>query len=59
MSENERNERNGETDFTERAADATEESRRAAGEEGRTIEDQRESGRVADDDGDDERETAY
>jgi hypothetical protein len=47
-------------DFTEDAADATEESRRQAGEEGRTVEDQPDSGRVADrDDGDDERETAY
>ena len=45
-------------DFAEEAADATEESRRQAGEEGRTIEDQPESGRVAGD-GDDERETAY
>ena len=31
-----------EPDFTERAADATEESRRTAGEEDRKIEDQRE-----------------
>jgi hypothetical protein len=46
-------------DFTEEAADATEEARRRAGEEGRTIEDQPESGRVADDDGDEERETAF
>jgi hypothetical protein len=47
-------------DFAEEAADATEESRRQAGEEGRTIEDQPESGRVAErEGGDDERETAY
>ena len=46
-------------DFTEEAADATEEARRRAGEEGRTIEDQPESGRIADDDGDDDRETAF
>ena len=36
-----------EPDFAERAADATEESRRQAGEEGRTIEDQPESGRLS------------
>ena len=51
-------ERHDEPDFTEQAAEATEESRRQAGEEGRTIEEQVESGRVAAD-GDDERETAY
>lgn len=46
-------------DFTEDAADATEEARRSAGEQGRTIEEQPESGRVADTDGDDDRETAF
>jgi len=46
-------------DVSEDAADATEQARRQAGEEGRTIEDQPESGRVADDDGDDSRETAF
>jgi len=46
-------------DFAEEAADATEEARRAAAEEGRTLEDQPESGRVAADEGDEERETAY
>ena len=54
MTEHERNE---EQDFTEEAADATEEARRRAGEEGRTIEEQTESGRVADEDSD--RETAF
>ena len=49
--------RDDDRDFAERAADATEETRREAGEEGRTIEDQPESGRVADDD--DERESAF
>jgi hypothetical protein len=52
-------EREREPDFADEAADATEESRRRAGEEDRTIEDQPESGRVADDDGDDDQTTAY
>ena len=51
-------EHHDEPDFAEQAAEATEESRRQAGEEGRTIEKQPEAGRIADD-GDDERETAY
>ena len=55
MNEPERNQE----DVAEDAADATEEARRKAGEEGRTIEDQPESGRVADDDGNDDRETAF
>ena len=46
-------------DFAEQAADATEESRRQAGQEGRTIEEQVESGRIAEREGDDDRETAY
>jgi hypothetical protein len=41
-------------DFTDEAAEATEESRRRAAEEGRTIEDQPESGRVADEGSEDE-----
>ena len=52
-------ERHEESDFTDEAAEATEEARREAGEKDRTIEDQPESGRVADDDGDSERETAF
>ena len=51
--------RDSERDFTEEAADATEESRRRAAEEGRTIEDQPESGRVADDDGSDDEPSAF
>jgi hypothetical protein len=46
-------------DFTEEAADATEEARRRAAEEGRTIEDQPESGRVADDERSEDEPTAY
>ncbi len=46
-------------DFTEEAAEATEEARRAAGEEDRSLEDQPESGRVAGGEGEEERETAY
>ena len=41
-------------DFTDRAADATEETRRRAGEEGRTIEDQPDSLTV-DEDGEETR----
>ncbi len=41
-------------DFTERAADATEETRRAAGEEGRTIEEQADPLSVPDEEGDGE-----
>jgi hypothetical protein len=52
--ENERDE-----DFAEEAADATEEARRRAAEEGRTIEDQPESGRVAEDEGTEDEPTAY
>ena len=48
-----------EQDFTEEAAEATEEARRRAGEEDRTIEEQPESGRIAGDDGDSDRETAF
>ena len=44
-------EREHEPDFTERAADATEETRRAAGEEGRTIEDQADPLAVEDEEG--------
>jgi hypothetical protein len=46
-------------DFTEEAAEATEEPRRRAAEEGRTVEDQPESGRVADDEGSEDEPTAY
>jgi hypothetical protein len=46
-------------DFADEAAEATEESRRRAGEENRSIEDQPESGRVAEDEGKDEETTAY
>ncbi|HEX2110060.1 MAG TPA: hypothetical protein VHF67_00775 [Gaiellaceae bacterium] len=46
-------------DFTDEAAEATEEARRRAAEEGRTIEDQPESGRVADDENSDDEPTAY
>jgi len=46
-----------EGEYAERAADATEEARRAAAD--RTIEDQPESGRVADRDDDDDEETAF
>jgi hypothetical protein len=52
-------EREREEDIADQAADATEESRRSAGEEDRTVEDQAESGRVADDEADDDRPTAY
>ncbi len=52
-------ERHDDQDFTEEAADATEEARRRAGEEGRSIEEQPESGRIAGDDGDPDRETAF
>jgi hypothetical protein len=52
-------ERHDEQDFTEEAAEATEEARRQAGEEDRTIEEQPESGRIAGDDGDSDRETAF
>jgi hypothetical protein len=45
-------------EFADEAADATEEARRAAAEEGRSLEDQAESGRVASDE-DEEAETAY
>ena len=47
-------EREGDRDFTERAADATEESRRAAGDEERTIEEQPDSLTVDDDEGEGE-----
>ncbi len=46
--------RDDDRDFAERAADATEETRRRAGEEGRTIEDQPETGRLLGDAPDDE-----
>lgn len=46
-------------DFAEEAAEATEEARRAAGDEGRSLEDQAESGRVGAGDDEEERETAY
>jgi hypothetical protein len=46
-----------ERESTERATDATEQPRRDAAD--RTIEDQPESGRVADTDDDDEKETAF
>ena len=46
-------------DFTDEAADATEEARRRAAEEGRTVEDQPESGRVADDDGSEDDPSAF
>jgi hypothetical protein len=52
-------ERAREEDIADEAADATEESRRKAGEEDRTVEDQAESGRVADDEAEDDRTTAY
>ncbi|MDQ4081828.1 MAG: hypothetical protein M3123_02920 [Actinomycetota bacterium] len=51
-------ERESGADFTERAAEATEESRRAAGDEERTIEDQPDSLTVDDDEGEGE-VTAY
>jgi len=43
-----------ERDFSERAADATEESRREAGEEGRTIEEQPDPLAVPDEEGEGE-----
>jgi hypothetical protein len=46
-------------DFADEAADATEEARRRAAEEGRTVEDQPESGRVADRDGDEDDPSAF
>ncbi len=52
-------ERHDEQDFAEEAAEATEEPRRRAAEEGRTVEDQPESGRVADDEGSEDEPTAY
>ncbi len=51
-------ERAGDRDFTERATEATEESRRAAGEEDRAIEDQADSLTV-DDDEDEGEVSAY
>ncbi len=48
-----------EDDFTEEAAEATEQARRRAAEEDRTIEDQPESGRVAEDEGSEDEPTAY
>ena len=47
-------EREGDRDFAERAADATEESRRAAGDEERTIEEQPDPLTVDDDEGEGE-----
>lgn len=52
-------EREREEDIADEAAHATEESRRQAGEEDRTVEDQTESGRVAEDDVEDDRPTAF
>jgi hypothetical protein len=48
-----------EREVSEEAAEATEESRRRAGEEDRSVEDQPESGRVADDEADEDKTTAY
>ncbi len=52
-------ERENDADFADEAADATDEARRRAAEEGRTIEDQPESGRVAGDEGSEDEPSAF